>query len=131
MRRFFAEAMRALLLLACAMTTVPVAGAVFAAGRLEPSAELVDKLVNEQDHRLAVEAAQRALDTAPDGTSVAWNNPDNGHAGSIAPTHTYEALGGGYCREYDLTVTVDGRPEHGKGAACRQSDGNWRPFKNR
>jgi surface antigen len=95
-----------------------------------PPRDLVGEVADEQDHRLAIQAAQRALDTAPNGTSVAWNNPGNGHTGSIAPTRTYEALGGGYCREYESTAAIDGRVERGTGVACRLSDGSWRPLKH-
>ena len=131
MRRFVAGAMKAMVVLACATTLILGAGAGFADEAAMSSGELVGAVGNEQDHRLAVQAARRALDATPDGTSVAWNNPDNGHTGSIAPTRTYEALGGGHCRAYESTVTIDGRPERASGIACKQSDGGWRPLKDR
>jgi len=86
---------------------------------------LVGKLLDERDHRLAAQAAHQALETAPSGTAVPWRNPDNGHVGTVTPVRTYQASSGGYCREYETTVTVGGKLEHGYGKACRQPDGSW------
>src|SRR5262249_32602543 len=130
MRLLLGQATTALLVLACSVAMMLGAGPAIADGGAELSGELVGGVLDQQDHRLAIQAARRALDTAPNGTSVAWNNPDNGHTGSIAPTRTYAALGGGYCREYNSTVAIDGRRERASGVACRQSDGNWRPLKD-
>jgi surface antigen len=85
----------------------------------------VGNLLDERDHLLAAQATHQALETAPSGKSVSWNSPDNGHAGTVTPAHTYQAPGGGYCREYETTITVDGRQERGHGAACQQPDGCW------
>jgi len=86
--------------------------------------------VDERDRRLASDAAQRALETAPTGTRVAWNNPDTGHEGSITPMHTYQALGGGHCRDYETTITIDGQSRQGRGEACRERDGSWRALRH-
>jgi surface antigen len=75
---------------------------------------------------LQAEAAQRALETTPSGQSVAWRNPDNGHAGTVTPTRTYQTAQGSYCREFQQTVTIDGKQERAYGTACRQPDGSWR-----
>ena len=31
-----------------------------------------------------------------------------------------------YCREYQHTVTIDGKQEKAYGTACRQPDGSWK-----
>jgi hypothetical protein len=36
------------------------------------------------------------------------------------------AASGGDCREYQSTVTIDGRPQRAFGTVCRQPDGSWR-----
>lgn len=36
------------------------------------------------------------------------------------------ASGAPYCREYQATSTIDGRPQPVYGTACRQADGTWR-----
>jgi hypothetical protein len=38
----------------------------------------------------------------------------------------YRAPNGQYCREYQSTVIVGGRPQPGYGTACLQPDGSWR-----
>src|SRR5215472_810894 len=85
---------------------------------------LAGNLLDQRDRRLADEAAQRAFETAPSGKAVAWTNPDSGHSGTITPVRTYES-NGRYCREFQQTVTIGGRPENSFGTACRQPDGAW------
>ena len=53
--------------------------------------------------------------------------PDNGHYGSVTPVRegTHDQTGE-YCREFQQTVTIGGRPENAYGVACRQPDGAWR-----
>jgi surface antigen len=87
---------------------------------------LVGNLLDERDKRLAAEAAQRALETAPTGNPVSWKNPDSGHYGTVTPMKTYQTAGGSYCREYQTTVIIDGKQERGHGTACRQPDGSWK-----
>jgi surface antigen len=87
---------------------------------------LIGNYLDERDKRLQAEAAHRALEAAPSGTSVTWRNPDNGHAGTVTPTRTYQTPQGNYCREFQQTVTVDGKQERAYGTACRQPDGSWR-----
>jgi len=85
---------------------------------------LAGNLLDDRDKRMANAAAQRALETAPSGKAVAWNNPDSGHSGTITPVRTYES-NGRYCREFQQTVTIGGKPENSFGTACRQPDGSW------
>ncbi len=87
---------------------------------------LVGNLLDERDKRLAAQAEQRALETAPTGKSVAWQNPDNGHSGTVTPVKTYQTAGGSYCREYQTQVNIDGKQEKAYSTACRQPDGSWK-----
>ena len=50
---------------------------------------LVGNLLDERDKKMATEAAQKALESAPTGKPVAWHNPDSGHAGTVTPVKTY------------------------------------------
>ena len=86
---------------------------------------LAGNLLDDRDRRMANDAAQRALETAPSGKPVAWTNPDSGHSGTVTPVRTYES-NGRFCREFQQTVTIGGRPEDSFGTACRQPDGSWR-----
>lgn len=81
------------------------------------------------DHadQLAAERAYEQARAAPIGQPIAWENPDNGHYGSVTPVRegTHNRTGE-YCREFQQTVTIGGRPEDAYGVACRQPDGAWR-----
>jgi len=86
---------------------------------------LVGNVLDERDRRLAAQATLRALETTPSGKSVPWNNPDNGHAGTVTPVHTSQTPNGAYCREYETTIMINDRQERSYGRACRQPDGSW------
>jgi len=77
--------------------------------------------------QLAAERAYEQAQTAPIGQPITWNNPDNGHSGSVTTVRegTHDQTGE-YCREFQQTVTIGGRPENAYGVACRQPDGAWR-----
>jgi surface antigen len=99
-----------------------IAGAVIGGALL---GGLAGNMLDQRDKRMAAEAQQRALESAPTGTPVAWNNPDSGHSGTITPTKTYQS-GGTYCREFQSDVIIDGKADKAWGTACRQPDGSWK-----
>jgi surface antigen len=86
---------------------------------------LVGNYLDDRDKKMAAESAHRALESSPSGQAVAWNNPDSGHSGTVTPVRTYQS-GNTYCREYQQTVTISGKPEQSYGTACRQPDGTWK-----
>lgn len=65
-----------------------------------------------------------ALELAPDGRSVVWDNQQRGVAYVVTPMRGY-AYEGRTCREYATRVTIDGRQESAHGTACRTGDGTW------
>ena len=67
----------------------------------------------------------QVLEHAQTGQAVQWTNPDNGAQYAVTPMKTYQAQGGGYCREYTAQATVAGRAQQTYGTACRQPDGSW------
>jgi len=99
-----------------------IAGAVIGGALLGAFA---GNMLDQRDKRLAAEAQQRALESAPTGKPVAWTNPDSGHSGTVTPTRTYQS-GGSYCREFQNDVTIGGKKENAYGTACRQPDGSWK-----
>jgi surface antigen len=99
-----------------------IAGAVIGGALL---GSLAGNMLDQRDKRMAAEAQQRALESAPTGKPIAWTNPDNGHSGTVTPTRTYQASGA-YCREFQSAVTIDGKEEKAYGTACRQPDGSWK-----
>ena len=99
-----------------------IAGAVIGGALL---GGLAGNMLDQRDKRMAAEAQQRALESAPTGKPVAWTNPDTGHSGAVTPVRTYQS-GGAYCREFQNEVTIDGKKENAYGTACRQPDGSWK-----
>jgi hypothetical protein len=41
------------------------------------------------------------------------------------PPPPQQASGQSYCREFQTTIVVDGRPQDAHGTACQQPDGTW------
>lgn len=86
----------------------------------------VGNALDQADMDRAARAQQQALETAPTGQAVVWNNPDSGNSGTYTPQKTYTTASGTNCREYQQTITVGGKTETGYGTACRQADGSWK-----
>ena len=84
------------------------------------------KSLDNADRLYAERTAQNALETGKSGQTSTWRNPDSGHAGTITPIRTYQTASNQDCREYETTVTIDGRQERAIGRACRQADGTWK-----
>jgi len=99
-----------------------IAGAVIGGALL---GGLAGNMLDQRDKRMAAEAQQRALESAPTGQPVAWTNPDTGHTGTVTPVRTYQA-GDAYCREFQNEVTIGDKKENAYGKACRQPDGSWK-----
>lgn len=79
--------------------------------------------LNCQDQRYLGNSTQQSLNS---GQPVSWQNPDNGNYGTVTPVRSYNSDRGQYCREYQQTVYIDGKPQKGYGTACRQPDGSWK-----
>jgi surface antigen len=85
----------------------------------------IGRYMDDQDRQLASRAEYEALERYPDGQYSRWDNPNNGNHGYSVPQSTYQNNSGQYCREYQTTVVIDGRPQNGHGTACRMADGSW------
>lgn len=81
--------------------------------------------LDEADKMKAEQAAQDALEFNKSGQASLWRNPDSGNSGSTTPTNTMKKEGQD-CRDFESTITVNGKTEPSKGRACRQPDGTWR-----
>ncbi len=86
----------------------------------------VGKSLDKADQLYAERTAGQALESNPTGQSSGWTNPDSGNSGTITPTRTSYSDSGQPCREYQQTVTIDGKTERAYGRACRQPDGSWK-----
>jgi surface antigen len=89
----------------------------------------IGKSLDKADRAAMQRSTSDALERAPSGQSVAWNNPDSGNYGTVVPKPAYRAPTGEYCREYQQTITVGGKSEEAYGKACRQPDGSWKIIK--
>ena len=85
----------------------------------------VGKSLDRSDRIHAARTARDTLEYEPTGTTGTWVNPDNGHSGTLTPRRTFESHSGAYCRDYETTVTIDGRTQSATGTACRQGDRRW------
>ncbi len=73
--------------------------------------------------------------TPPQSENITWNTPQQGEAQakpspplttSTTPAPQAKAPAEPECREYQTTVTIDGKPQKAYGKACRQPDGTWK-----
>ncbi len=86
----------------------------------------IGRSLDRADQAHARQTTSSALEGNRIGQTASWRNPDSGNHGTVTPTRTYTARSGTPCREYQTTVTVDGRTVQGHGTACREADGSWR-----
>lgn len=76
--------------------------------------------------KTAMERASQQATAAPIGQTISWRNPDSGNSGTVTPTREGTSRSGEYCREFQQTVTIQGKTEQATGVACRQPDGSWK-----
>lgn len=86
----------------------------------------IGKSLDNADQLKAQQTTQHTLETTATGQVVTWQNPDNGHSGTVTPVKTYQTAEGQYCREFQQTVTIDNKTQQAYGTACRQPDGTWK-----
>ena len=86
----------------------------------------VGKSLDKADRAYMHRTTQESLEYGRSGETSSWVNPDNQHSGTVTPTRTVRVESGGPCREFQQTVTIDGRSERAYGTACRQADGSWK-----
>ena len=76
--------------------------------------------------QLAAQQAYEQAQTAPINRSITWQNPDNGHYGTVTPVREGTSSMGEYCREFQQAVIIGGQTQNAYGVACRQPDGTWK-----
>lgn len=80
--------------------------------------------LDKADREAAERTCQLALESGRSGQKTEWRNPDNGTCVTIVPQQAYQSPQG-YCREFQQTIVVGGKPQQAYGTACRQPDGSW------
>lgn len=79
-------------------------------------------LMDEHQQR-TLEAAQVRAATAPVGQVIVWN--DAGASGDVTALREGHTPAGQYCREFQQSVTIGGKPERAFGTACQMPGGAW------
>ena len=82
--------------------------------------------LDEQDRQRAYAAQMQAVQYGEPGAPVSWRSAESGRYGTIVPGPAYQT-NGTTCREYSHTIYIDGKPQAGRGIACRNADGTWTP----
>lgn len=72
------------------------------------------------------DSAVQQLGEVKTGRAIRWKNPESGNRGTITPRTLPSKVGKLYCRDFDTTIYIGGRAEHGTGRACEQRDGTWK-----
>ncbi|MDX1483113.1 MAG: RT0821/Lpp0805 family surface protein [Alphaproteobacteria bacterium] len=85
----------------------------------------VGRSLDRADRAYMARTTEESLERGRSGETSTWVNPDSQHSGTVTPQPAYRGSDGRYCREFQQTVTIDGRTERAYGTACRQPDGSW------
>lgn len=85
----------------------------------------IGQQLDAADKAKAEQTCFRALESGRSGQRAEWRNPDTGNYGTFVPQKAYKTDAGQYCREFQQTIVVGGKPQQGYGTACRQPDGSW------
>ncbi len=85
----------------------------------------IGKSLDRADQAAMQQTMNHSLERGTSGQRSDWRNPDSGHSGSYTPQPAYKTSGGQTCREFQQTVTIDGREQSAYGTACRMPDGSW------
>ena len=79
---------------------------------------------DEEDIRIFMETANKALDGAPENQPLTWDNPKTRHGGEITVLRSFESKGRP-CKELRVRNQADGRKGDTKLSLCRV-EGKWR-----
>ena len=79
---------------------------------------------NDDDLRLFLDNARKALSEASDNQTLAWQNPQTGHGGDVTVLKTFEH-NGRQCKEVRVRNQADGRKSTNTHNLCNV-DGKWR-----
>lgn len=71
------------------------------------------------------EATSSALEQGRTGEGLNWSGTNGDIVGTVTPIRTYYRSGGEPCRDFQRSLTVNGKTEVQFGTACRERDGTW------
>lgn len=84
------------------------------------------RFFSDKDWELSNAARDKALETAAEGETVEWSNPESGSYGSVTPLSSVDKEDGRTCREAEIVSHANGRDGTGRFEFCRKPDGTWR-----
>lgn len=84
----------------------------------------IGKSLDTADRLAYQQAVEKSYD-APIGQTIAWDNPESGHRGTVTPVREGHTSSGGVCREYKQSIIIDNQNETATGRACQNADGSW------
>jgi surface antigen len=79
----------------------------------------------DDDIWILEDCTQDCLENAETNPTSDRENPDTQTTRSVTPIETFQNEVGQYCREYQKTITIEGRQHRAYGTACRMPDGSW------
>jgi surface antigen len=87
---------------------------------------VVGKEIGRNMDNADAQCTNQALERAPNGQSVTWDNPETGHRYSVIPYETYRQDDGRYCRKYRAAINASSNTtKYYADTACRSDDGVW------
>ena len=111
--------MKLLLAMMLALASAP-AMAQYASLLRDSAAQRFD----DEDLRMFLDNARKALNETPDNQTTSWENPKTRHRGEVTVLRSFEAMGG-RCKEVKVLNQAQGRKESNNFNLC-QVDGKWR-----
>jgi Ni/Co efflux regulator RcnB/surface antigen len=78
-----------------------------------------------EDRSYAYKTYYDGFNSGRPGSRFEWNNPASGHRGEFLVGSYYNDPYGFRCANFTQTIYIQGRPQAGRGRACRQPDGAW------
>ncbi|MDD9878344.1 MAG: RT0821/Lpp0805 family surface protein [Magnetovibrio sp.] len=102
--------------------TIFIASGVFVGGA---AGYIGARMLDPSDQAAYDRTVRQALNEAPDGRVVRWQNPQTGRSGIFRSVASYTRSGGQVCRQYRSSVVFDDGVFNGGGTACQQADGRW------
>jgi surface antigen len=79
----------------------------------------IGRSMDQADHN----CTGQILEHAQDNQRIVWQK--DGAEYSMRPGRTWTSGSGVYCRDYQATATIGGKPQQVFGKACRNPDGSW------
>lgn len=85
----------------------------------------IGRQLDEADRMKHTRTMTKALQQNRTGQPAKWRNEASGASGSVTPKRDFTNNAGDFCREFEQTLSHQGKQVEKTGTACRQADGSW------